>query len=74
MTAAALWRAADQRWEPGGLGRLAALYLLAVMLHTAWDSAANPFVYLIIALISLVALAVIAHRLAAPEHLAAQHR
>lgn len=68
LIAAALWRAADQRWEPSALGRLAAIYLLAVVLHTAWDSAVNPLVYLIIALISLVALAVTAHRLAAPEH------
>jgi hypothetical protein len=48
------------------------------MLHTAWDSAANPLVYPIIALISLVALAVTTHRLATPEHRpdtwAAQHR
>jgi protease PrsW len=67
LTAAALWRAADQRWEPSALGRLGAIYLLAVILHTAWDSAVNPLVYLVIALISLVALAVAAHRLAAPE-------
>ena len=78
LIAAALWRAADQRWHAGALARLAGVYLLAVALHTTWDSAVDPRGYLIIALISLVALAVTAHRLAAPEHqpgtLAVQHR
>jgi protease PrsW len=78
LTAAALWRAADQRWRPGALARLGGIYLLAVVLHTACDSAVNPLMYLVIALISLVALAVTAHWLAAPEHRpdtwVAQHR
>jgi RsiW-degrading membrane proteinase PrsW (M82 family) len=77
LTAAALWRAADRRWHAGALARLAGVYLLAVALHTAWDSAVNPRAYPVIALVSLVALAVTAHRLAAPEHqpdtLAVQH-
>jgi RsiW-degrading membrane proteinase PrsW (M82 family) len=78
LTAAALWRAADQHWRPVALGHLVAIYLLAVALHTAADSAVSPMVYLVIALISLVALAVTAHQLAAPGHrpdtMAAQHR
>ena len=68
LTAAALWRAADQRWHLQALGRLLGIYLLAVALHTAWDTAVHPVAYLVIALVSLVALAVTAHRLAAPEH------
>lgn len=68
LTAAALWRAADQRWHLQALGRLLGIYLLAVALHTAWDTAVHPVAYLVIALVSLVALAVTAHRLTAPEH------
>jgi RsiW-degrading membrane proteinase PrsW (M82 family) len=43
------------------------VYLIAVALHTAWDSAADSLIYLVIALISLTGLWVSAHRLAAPE-------
>jgi RsiW-degrading membrane proteinase PrsW (M82 family) len=74
LTAAALWRAADQHWHPRAFGRLAGTYLLAVILHTAWDSAVNPVVYLGIAVISLSALAITAHQLASPDRRERPHR
>jgi RsiW-degrading membrane proteinase PrsW (M82 family) len=67
LTAAALWRAAHERWRGGAVSRLVAVFVLAVALHTAWDSAGNPISYLVIAVISFVGLGVTTHRLADPR-------
>src|SRR3954464_7704069 len=38
LTAAALWEAAARRWQASALVRFVLVYLLAVVLHTAWDT------------------------------------
>jgi RsiW-degrading membrane proteinase PrsW (M82 family) len=67
LTAAALWRAAVAHWHPRALVGFAGTYLVAVALHTAWDSAPNIWVDLAVAVVSLVLLGITAHRLAAPH-------
>lgn len=66
LAAAALWRAASERWHGGAVLRFAAMFLLVVALHSAWDLADNTVTYFVIGLISLVLLAVTSHHLAAP--------
>lgn len=67
LTAAALWHAAMERWRPRALGRFVVVYLVAVVLHTAWDSAPTIWVDAVLALVSLALLWWTAHRLAAPH-------
>jgi RsiW-degrading membrane proteinase PrsW (M82 family) len=67
LAAAALWRAAAQRWHPAAVGRFAGTYVVVVALHTAWDLSGSTAAYLVLAVISLVLLAVTSHRLAAPH-------
>ena len=67
LTAAALWRAATERWHPRALLGFAGVFLVAVLLHTAWDSAPNLTVDSVVAVVSLVLLWWTAHRLAAPH-------
>ena len=67
LTAAALWQAAAQRWHPAAVGRFAGTYVVVVALHTAWDLSGSTAAYLVLAVISLVLLAVTSHRLAAPH-------
>jgi RsiW-degrading membrane proteinase PrsW (M82 family) len=67
LTAAALWRAAIEHWRPRALLGFAAVYLVAVLLHTAWDVAPNLPVDIVVAVVSLVLLWWTTHRLAAPH-------
>jgi len=67
LTAAALWRAAIEHWRPRALLGFAGVFLVAVLLHTAWDSAPNLTVDVVVAAVSLVLLWWTTHRLAAPH-------
>jgi RsiW-degrading membrane proteinase PrsW (M82 family) len=67
LAAAALWHAAIEHWRPRALGRFVLVFLVAVLLHTAWDSAPTIWVDGIVAVVSLVLLWWTAHRLAAPH-------
>jgi RsiW-degrading membrane proteinase PrsW (M82 family) len=67
LAAAALWQAAVAHWRPRALARFVLVFLVAVALHTAWDSAPNIWVDGIVAVVSLVLLWWTAHRLAAPH-------
>jgi RsiW-degrading membrane proteinase PrsW (M82 family) len=67
LTAAALWHAAIQHWRPRALAWFVLVYLVAVVLHAAWDSAPNIWVDGAVAVVSLVLLWLTAHRLAAPH-------
>lgn len=63
LTAAALWRAAGRGWTGRALGGFLVTFVVAVALHTAWDSIGGIVVYAVLAVISLVLLAVTTHRL-----------
>lgn len=67
LTAAALWQAASEHWRGRGLGRFGVIFVIAVLLHTAWDSAPNLWVDAVVAAASLVLLWWTTHRLAAPH-------
>jgi RsiW-degrading membrane proteinase PrsW (M82 family) len=67
LTAAALWRAAIEHRRPRALLGFAGVYLVAVLLHTAWDSAPNLTVDVVVAVVSLALLWWTTHRLAAPH-------
>ena len=64
LTATALWYAAAHHWEAGAVWRFIAVFLLAVALHTVWDSAGTIPVYIVLSAISLGLLTWFAHRLA----------
>ena len=55
LAAAALWRAAIEHWRPRALGGSSRVFVVAVLLHTAWDSAPNLAVDVVVAVVSLVA-------------------
>lgn len=67
LTAAALWQAAAEHWRGRAVLRFAVIFVIAVLLHTAWDSAPNLWVDVTVAAVSLVLLWGTAHRLAAPH-------
>ena len=67
LTAAALWQAATEHWRARGLVRFVVIFAIAVLLHTAWDSAPNLWVDVAVAAVSLVLLWWTTHRLAAPH-------
>ena len=67
LAAAALWRAAAEHWHPRALAGFVGTYVVVVALHTAWDLSGTTVAYLVLAVISLVLLAVTSHRLAAPH-------
>jgi RsiW-degrading membrane proteinase PrsW (M82 family) len=67
LTAAALFAAAAQGWHARAVGRFLGVYLVAVLLHTTWDSAGSPVVYAVLAAISLGLLTYTAHRLAVAD-------
>jgi RsiW-degrading membrane proteinase PrsW (M82 family) len=67
LTAAALWRAATEHWRGRALLGFAAMFVVAVLLHTAWDAAPNLTVDIVVAVVSLVLLWWTTHRLAAPH-------
>jgi RsiW-degrading membrane proteinase PrsW (M82 family) len=64
IAAAALWHAADRRWRGRALGGFVGAFVVAVVLHTAWDSVNSTVLYAALALISLALLGWSAHRLA----------
>ena len=64
LTAAALWHTAASRWRPPALARLVGMFLMAVALHTAWDSLHSLASYLVLSVISLALLVTTAHLLA----------
>jgi RsiW-degrading membrane proteinase PrsW (M82 family) len=61
LIAAALWEAADRRWHAGAVLRFVLVYLVAVALHTTWDSVHSGPVYAVLACISLGLLAATTH-------------
>ena len=68
LTAAALWR-----WVRLGHGLwwFLGTYVVAVVLHTIWDSVGGLAVYVVLAIVAFVLLLVVAHRLSHPA--AARH-
>jgi RsiW-degrading membrane proteinase PrsW (M82 family) len=67
LTAAALWQAAIEHWRGRALVRFLVIFAIAVALHTAWDSAPNLWVDVVVAAVSLVLLWGTTHQLAAPH-------
>ena len=67
LTAAALFAAAERGWRGGAIARFLGVYVVAVLLHTTWDSVGSTLVYVVLAAISLGLLTYTAHRLAAPD-------
>lgn len=67
LTAAALWQAAVRSLRPRALAGFAGVLLVAVLLHTAWDSAPTFTVDVVVAVVSLLRLGWTTHRLAAPH-------
>jgi protease PrsW len=63
LVAAALWAAAAARWSGASIARLVAAFVVAVGLHTAWDSIGTTLGYALLAAIGLAALGFAAHRL-----------
>jgi RsiW-degrading membrane proteinase PrsW (M82 family) len=63
ITASALWYAAARGWKGRAPLGFVVAFLVAVALHTAWDSAGKIQVYLVVAAISLGLLGWFAHRL-----------
>jgi RsiW-degrading membrane proteinase PrsW (M82 family) len=64
LTATALWYAAARGWKIGAVWRFVAVFLLAVALHTTWDSVGTIPVYIVLSAISLGLLTWFAHLLA----------
>jgi protease PrsW len=62
IAAAALYYAAEQRFELRACGLLAGALVMAIGLHTAWDSLQTPWAYAMIAVIGLGVLATVVHR------------
>lgn len=63
LTAAALWYAAWGR-SVRGVGWFVLVYLVAVALHTVWDSVGGVLVYVVLALVAFTLLLLTARRLA----------
>ncbi|SDP39188.1 PrsW family intramembrane metalloprotease [Actinacidiphila guanduensis] len=66
LTATALWSAAAQHYRKREVNRLALTYVVAVALHTAWDSFNSDTAYAVLAALSLFFLVLTTHRLASP--------
>lgn len=70
LTAAALWEAAARGWHGRAILRFVVVYLLAVGLHTTWDTFHSSVVYIVLACIALGLLTATTYRLsrdAGPE-------
>jgi RsiW-degrading membrane proteinase PrsW (M82 family) len=67
LTAAALWRAAERHWRPRAIAGFVGVFVVAVALHTAWDSIGQTAGYVVIALLSLALLTFTTHRLAVAD-------
>jgi RsiW-degrading membrane proteinase PrsW (M82 family) len=63
LTAAALWEAAARRWQFRALLRFVLVYLIAVGLHTIWDSVHTGPVYAVLACVGLGLLIATTHHL-----------
>jgi protease PrsW len=63
LTATALWYAANRGWRSGPVLRFLAVFVIAVALHTTWDSVGTIPVYIVLAAISLGLLTWFAHLL-----------
>jgi RsiW-degrading membrane proteinase PrsW (M82 family) len=68
LTAAALWEAAARRWQAGALLRFVLAYLLAVGLHTTWDTVHTGVIYVVLAGIGLGLLAATTRHLSWEGH------
>ncbi|MGZ4641841.1 MAG: PrsW family intramembrane metalloprotease [Blastococcus sp.] len=68
LTAAALWEAAARRWQARALLRFVLVYLVAVGLHTTWDTVHTGVVYVVLACIGIGLLAVTTHHLSREDH------
>jgi RsiW-degrading membrane proteinase PrsW (M82 family) len=68
LTAAALWEAASRRWQATALVRFVLVYLVAVGLHTTWDTVHTGVVYIVLACIGLGLLAATTHHLSRERH------
>jgi RsiW-degrading membrane proteinase PrsW (M82 family) len=69
LTTAALFMAAAERWRPRALARFVGIFVVAVALHSTWDSLASEtwVADIAVAVVSLALLAWTTHRLAARE-------
>jgi hypothetical protein len=65
LAAAALWRAAIERWHARATTRFV-VYLLVALLHATGDSVGSDWMYTILALIGFGLLTWTTHRLARP--------
>ncbi len=68
LTAAALWEAAARRWQAGALLRFVLVYLVAVGLHTTWDTVHKEVVYIVLACIGIGLLAATTRHLSREGH------
>ena len=66
LAAAALWRAAIERWHARATTRFVVVYLLVALLHATGDSVGSDWMYAILALIGFGLLTWTTHRLARP--------
>jgi protease PrsW len=62
LAAAALWWAHSQRWRPRGLVAALGAFLLAVVVHTLWDTVDAWYGYLVIGFFSAAVLLARIHR------------
>ncbi|GAA1839890.1 hypothetical protein GCM10009836_18900 [Pseudonocardia ailaonensis] len=63
IAAAALYAAAEAGWTGRAFGRFALVFVVAVGLHTAWDSVSSLVGTAVVAVVSLVALGWTVHRM-----------
>jgi RsiW-degrading membrane proteinase PrsW (M82 family) len=68
LTAAALWEAAARGWQARAVLRFVLVYLLAVALHTTWDTVHAGVAYILLACIALGLLIATTHRLSQEDH------
>jgi protease PrsW len=73
LTTAALWYAADRGFSGVAAARVFGVFVLAVVLHTAWDGVGAVALYIVLAAVSLALLTVVAYRLPASLPDARQH-
>lgn len=65
LSAAALWAAAARRWSRRAVLGFTGMFLLAVALHTAWDSIGTIAGYAALAVTGLASLTAVGHQLGA---------
>jgi RsiW-degrading membrane proteinase PrsW (M82 family) len=68
LTAAALWEAAARRWQARAFLRFVLVFLVAVGLHTTWDTVHSEVAYIVLACIALGLLIATTHRLSREDH------